>query len=181
MCFPQYTQFAQWFLKLCFFLQTITYCTSYVLKEICVVGVGGGCQDTWGIGYSFKNLSICGHVLCNRQQMQKPLAQKNVIVWLSKIERRPCYCCSVAESYPTLSDPVDCSTPGFPVLHYLQDFAQTHVHWVSQWCHPTISSSVTPFSSALNLSQHQDLFQWVSQSIEASASDLHWIFRIDFL
>ena len=37
---------------------------------------------------------------------------------------------------------MDCSTPGFPVLHYLSEFAQTHVK-----CHPTISSSVTPFSS----------------------------------
>ena len=41
-----------------------------------------------------------------------------------------CYCCSVTKSYLTLCDPVDCSTPGFPGLHYLLDFAQTHVHWV---------------------------------------------------
>ena len=40
---------------------------------------------------------------------------------------------------------MDCSTPGFSVLHYLPEFAQTHVP-LSQWCHPTISSSVTPFS-----------------------------------
>ena len=39
----------------------------------------------------------------------------------------------------------------------------------SQWCHPTISSSVIPFSPAFNLSQHQDLFQWVSPSY-------HWEF-----
>ena len=43
--------------------------------------------------------------------------------------------------------PMDCSTPGFPVLHYLLEFAQTHV--LNQWRHPTISSSVTPFSSCL--------------------------------
>ena len=44
---------------------------------------------------------------------------------------------------------------------------------LSQWCHPTISSSVAPFPPALNLSQHQGLFQWVNsllQSIGASAS-----------
>ena len=35
------------------------------------------------------------------------------------------------QSYPTLCDPVDCSTPGFPVLHYLPEFAQTHVHGVA--------------------------------------------------
>ena len=52
-------------------------------------------------------------------------------------------CCSVAQSCLTLCDPMDCSMPGSPILHYLPELAQTHVHWV----HPTISSSVTPFSS----------------------------------
>ena len=40
------------------------------------------------------------------------------------------YCCSGAELCPTLCDPVDCSPPGFPVLHFLQEFAQIHVHRV---------------------------------------------------
>ena len=40
-------------------------------------------------------------------------------------------CCSVTKSCPTLCDPMDCSTPGFPALHYLPEFAQTHVHWVN--------------------------------------------------
>ena len=38
-------------------------------------------------------------------------------------------CCSDAQSCPTLSDPVDCSTPGLPVFCCLPEFAQTHVHW----------------------------------------------------
>ena len=43
----------------------------------------------------------------------------------------PCgYCCSVAQSYLTLSDAMNCSTPCFPVLHYLPEFAQVHVHWI---------------------------------------------------
>ena len=50
---------------------------------------------------------------------------------------------SVAQSCPTLCDPMDCSTRGFPVHHHLQEPTQTH--W---WCHPTTSSSV-PFSSHL--------------------------------
>ena len=45
----------------------------------------------------------------------------------------------------TLCDPMDCSTPVFPVLHHLPELAQTHVHWVSD----AISSSVVPFSSCL--------------------------------
>ena len=48
-------------------------------------------------------------------------------------------CCSVTKLYLTLCDPMDCSMPGFPVLHYLPEFAQTHIHWVGdaiQSCHP---------------------------------------------
>ena len=53
-----------------------------------------------------------------------------------------------------LCDPVNCSTPGFPVLHYLQGFAQIHVEqegrgYLSRWCYLTISSSATPFSFCL--------------------------------
>ena len=39
-------------------------------------------------------------------------------------------CCSVAKSCPTLCNPVDCSTPGSSVLHYLLEFAQIHIHWL---------------------------------------------------
>ena len=53
-------------------------------------------------------------------------------------------CCLVAQSCLTLRDPTDCSTPGSPVLHYCQGFAQTHVHRVSDAIQP---SHVTPFSS----------------------------------
>ena len=70
-------------------------------------------------------------------------------------------CCSVAKSYPTLCDPMDCSTPGFPVLHHLLELAQTHVHWVSDAIKPSHHLS-PPSPLALNLSQHQCLFQWVS-------------------
>ena len=51
-------------------------------------------------------------------------------------------CCSFAKSCLILCNPMDCCLPGFPILHYLPEFAQTHVHW----CHPTIPSYVTPFS-----------------------------------
>ena len=72
-----------------------------------------------------------------------------------------CYVCSVAKSCPTLWDPRDCCTPGFPVLHYLPEFDQTHVHWVDDAIQP--SHPLSPASPpALNLSQHQGLFQWVN-------------------
>ena len=65
----------------------------------------------------------------------------------------------VAQSCPTLYNPVDCSTPSFPVLHCLPELAQTHVHWVGDAIQP--SRPLSPYP-AFNLSQHQGLFQWVS-------------------
>ena len=92
---------------------------------------------------------------------------------------------SVAQSCPTLCDPMDCRTPGFPVLHYLPELAQTHVHWLSDAIQP--SSSVIPFS--FNLSQHQGLFQWVGSShqvakvleLQLQHQSFQWIFRTYFL
>ena len=45
-------------------------------------------------------------------------------------------CCSVAESCPTLCNCMNCRMPGFPVLHYIPEFAQTHVHWVGNAIQP---------------------------------------------
>ena len=55
-------------------------------------------------------------------------------------------------------DPMNCSTPGFPVFHYLPEFAQTLVCWVSDAIRPSHPLS-PPSLLALNLSQHQGLFQ----------------------
>jgi len=69
----------------------------------------------------------------------------------------------VVQSCLTLCYPMNCSTPGRPVHHQLLEFTQTHVRWVSdamQSSHPLLS----PSPPALNLSQHQGLFQWVSCS-----------------
>ena len=78
---------------------------------------------------------------------------------------------SVAQSRPTLCDPMNCSTPGLPVHHQLPEFTQTHV----QWCHPAISSSVVPFSScpqslpASEFFPMSQLFSWGGQSTGVSA------------
>ena len=67
---------------------------------------------------------------------------------------------SVAQSCPTLCNPMNCSTPGLPAHHQLPEFTQTHVHQVSDAIHPShLLSSASP--PALHLSQHQGLFQWV--------------------
>ena len=97
-------------------------------------------------------------------------------------------CYSVARLCPTLFDPMNCSTLGFPVLSYLLEFAQIHVHWVSdatQLSHPLLS----PSPPAFNLSQHQGLFQWVSSSHQVAKllefqlqhQSFQWICRTDFL
>ena len=68
---------------------------------------------------------------------------------------------SVTQSCLTLCDPMDCSTPGFPVHHQLLGLTQTHVHQVGaaiQPSHHLLSSASPP---AFNLSQHQGLFQWI--------------------
>jgi len=92
--------------------------------------------------------------------------------------------CSVTKSCPNLQ-PMDCSMPGFPVLHYLLEFAQTHVHWVDDAIQPSHPLS-SPSPPALNLPQHQSLFQWVSSppqvvKFELQHHSFQWILRVDFL
>ena len=99
-------------------------------------------------------------------------------------------CCSVAKSFLTPCNPVNCNTPGLSVLHCLLEVAQTHVHWVRdaiQLFHPLL----TPSFLAFHLSQHLDLFQRVVYLCQAAKllelelqlqhQSFQWIFRIDFL
>ena len=95
---------------------------------------------------------------------------------------------SVTQSCLTLCNPMDCSTPGFTVHHWLPELTLTHVHQVSdamQPSHPLSSLS----SLAFNLSQHKGLFEWVSSSHQVAKvlefqlqhQSFQWIFRTDFL
>ena len=59
--------------------------------------------------------------------------------------------------------PMGCSMSGFAVLHYLPEFAPTHVHWIGNTIQPS-HPLLPPSPPALNLSQHQDLFQRVDSS-----------------
>ena len=68
---------------------------------------------------------------------------------------------SVAQSRPTLCNPMNRSAPGFPVHHQLPEFTQSHVHWIGDLIQPSHPLS-SPSSPAPNPSQHQSLFQWVS-------------------
>ena len=93
---------------------------------------------------------------------------------------------SVTHSCLTLWDPMDCSTPGFPVHHQLLEFTQTHVQWVGDAIQPSHPLS-SPSPPTFNLSQRQGLFKWVSPShqvakvLEFQHQSFQWIFRTDFL
>ena len=95
-------------------------------------------------------------------------------------------CCSVTQLCPTLCDPMDCGTSGFPVFHYFLEFSQIYVHWVSdaiQWYHLLLSPSLPAF----NIFQHQGLFQSVSslhqvaKVLELQHQYFQWIIRVDAL
>ena len=81
---------------------------------------------------------------------------------------------------------MDCSMPGIHDLHYLLEFAQTHVHCVHDAIQPS-HPLLTPSSPAFNLSQHQGLFQWISSSnqvakgLKLQLQSFQWIFRVDSL
>ena len=64
-----------------------------------------------------------------------------------------CCCCSGAQSCPTLCNPMDCSVPGFPVLHHFLELAQTHIDQVGDTVQPSRLLS-SPSPPAFNLSQH---------------------------
>ena len=74
---------------------------------------------------------------------------------------------SVAQSCPTLFDPMNRSTPGLPVHHQLLEFTETHVHQVSDAIQPSHPLS-SPSPPAPNPSQHQSLFQLVNSSHEVA-------------
>ena len=95
---------------------------------------------------------------------------------------------SVAQSCPPLCDPMDCSTPGFPVHNQLLCATQVHVHQVSDAIQPSHPLSI-PSPPSVNLTQYQGLFQWVSSShqlakvleFQLQHQSFQWIFRADLL
>ena len=95
---------------------------------------------------------------------------------------------SVTQLCPTLCDPMNRSKPGLPVHHQLPEFTQTHVHWVGDAIQPSHPLS-SHFPPALNLSQHQGIFKWISSSHQVAKvlefqlhhQSFQWILRIDFL
>ena len=118
-----------------------------------------------------------------------PGSSKTVIIFSSVFQLLNSYCglvsrsscpceiqfSSVAQLCPTLCDPMNRSMPGLPVHHQLPESTQTHVHRVGDAIQPSQPLS-SPSPPALNLSQHQGLFKWVSSSQQVAK---YWSFRFN--
>ena len=104
-----------------------------------------------------------------------------------KVDRNP-QVSSVAQSGPSLCNPMHRSVPGLPAHHQFLEFTQTHVHQVGDAIQPSHPLS-SPFPPAPNPSQHQSLFQWVNSSHEVAKvlefqlqhQSFQWIPRTDLL
>ena len=95
---------------------------------------------------------------------------------------------SVIQFHSTLCNPMNCSTPGFPVRHQFPELTKTPLHWVNDAIQPSHLLS-SPSPPTFNLSQYQGLFQWVSflhqvakvWEFQLQHQSFQWIFRTDFL
>ena len=121
------------------------------------------------------------------EESQQWLRQGDM-TWFSLGKDLSSHC--VQFSWSVVSDslqPHEPRTPGLPVHHQLLESTQIHVHWFSDAIQPSHPLS-SPSSPALNLSQHQGLFQWVSSlhqvaevlELQLQHQSFQWIFRIDF-
>ena len=111
-------------------------------------------------------LSVCCAYLKSMDKLCYTLYFHNSLDFNTMVPH--CYC-SVTKLSTTLCNPMDCSTPGFPILHHLPELAQTHVHRDSDAIQPSHPLS-SPSPPAFNFSQHQALFQ--------SVSSLHQMARV---
>ena len=130
-CRARLNQFMLFFFKVLFHNASLIFMSSDVLKE----------------GNFFSQWVICGSV-----------DRERILVLVKQFLKFHCCCFSVAQLCLTLCDPMGCNETGLPVPHHLPEFSQVHVHCIIdavQPSHPLMPSS----HSALNLSQHQGLFQ----------------------
>ena len=129
------------------------------------------CQTIW----PGESSSLCRAQICLLQLVS---VHPSSILQLQRLSQRLCHgtACkhlkiiqfsSVAQSCPTLCDPMNRSTPGLPVHHQLPEFTQTHIHRVSDAIQPSHPLS-SPSPPAPNPSQNQSLFQWVNSLHEVA-------------
>ena len=104
------------------------------------------CQSPWGHDPGKCTRTICSSSAAFVVKIKGEIySMKSIPHWT--------LLCSVTQSCLTLCKPMGCSTPGFPVLHYLPELVQIHVHWVGDAI--PLSYPLSPLSPpALSLSQH---------------------------
>ena len=129
----------------------------------------GVIEYSWNCNFNYDLLSV--FEVLTRQAPTYSQGNRNCVpIWKHSVQFS-----SVAQSCPTLCDPMNRSTPGLPVHHQLPEFTQTHIHRIGDAIQPSRPLSF-PSPPALNPSQHQSLFQWVNslhkvaRSIGVSAS-----------
>ena len=115
-----------------------------------------------------RNQTCVSCIFCIDRQILLPLSHQGSQELVSSVQFS-----SVAQSCPTLWDPMNCSTPGLPVHHQLPEFTQTHVHRVGDAIQPSHPMS-SPSPPAPDCSQHQSFpisqpFTWGGQSTGVSA------------
>ena len=155
----------------------------------CKVGLAGKTQPgSWVMSWSLEILWAQLETLWHAEVCEQEIQLKKMGRGDSNMETHSVQFSSVAQSYLTLCDPIDCSTPGLPVHHQLLEFTQSHVHWVSDAIQPS-HHLLSPSPPAFNLSQHQGLFKWVGSSHQVAKvlefqlhhQSFQWTFRADFL
>ena len=125
------------------------------------------CKIKWNILETLEKSSTRGSILDRSQVWLLTESQKVSKSLTPSSHCQILQCSSVAQSCPTLRDPMNRSTPGLPVHHQLPEFTQTHIHRVSDAIQPSHSLS-SPSPPAPNPSQHQSLFQWLNSSHEVA-------------
>ena len=153
-----------------------------------------GCTTLW-IYYTIELYTLNGWLAwCVNIYLNKTVERKKGLLGGSAVKTLHSQCRAQAQclisSVQSLSlcNPMDCSLPGFPVLHCFTEFAQAHVHWVADAIQPSRPLS-SPSPPIFNLSQHQSLFQWVSSlywvaiglELQLQHQSFQWIFMVDFL
>ena len=139
--------------------------------------------EWWTVSVHFHSV-VCGY-LSFQQRLLKRLSSSHCLfsapLWKIQFS-------SVTQSCPTLCDPMNRSTSGLPVHHQLPESTHTHVHRVDNTIQPS-HSLLSPSPPALNLSQHQGLFRWVSSlhqvakvlEFQLQCQSFQWTPRIDLL
>ena len=130
-----------------------------------------GMEGTWWNLPNCHGALRAGAALTSHQDQLWWCNDVDRVTWCWGLTSSVCKCLvqfsSVAQSCPTLCDPMNRSTPGLPVHHQLPEFTQTHIHRVSDAIQPSHPLS-SPSPLASNPSQHQGLFQWVNSSHEVA-------------